>query len=644
MSKLEFLEKTHFDELESPSMSIKFWSSDRIQKSQVVLRQDYETLSDICRLNALAMVSFAGSGHIGTSFSAAEIMTLIKAVSLREHLNLGEFINCQFFSSKGHDAPMLYAVLHAFGQLTDEQIFKFRRANGLEGHPTTKTPGVITNTGSLGMGISKAKGFIYGNRLLKINRKVVVLLGDGELQEGQIWESMPGAARDLLHELVVIVDANKIQSDTWVSETLDLGSVKDRVVSFGWQFLECPGNSVPQLNATLAKSSTIGKPTWIHAHTLKGAGVSFMENFDVNGKFYKFHSGPPTPLEYSIASQEILERITSKLGINFTRINNTESEFKAEDKFPKVRTNSIVDTYADCLVDLVAKKTGVFILDADLSFDTGTYKARELYPSRYLQCGIAEQDMVSIAGALALNSFIPIVHSFANFLTMRACEQVFNNATENTAVIYVGFLAGLLPGMPGISHQAVTDMGLMSLNPNMRIFEPADKREIELSLSRATEEFRPSYIRMQSVGTTQFEAFRRLDLGTIWNLGDNAIIVCSGISMLEQAQLSIELLQHSGLNVSLLTLFDTQNLMNSEAFDFISRHNLVIVIENYLPGNLLYKMITDSVRKNGVLNKRVYRLGLNSLPICGQNSEVLEFHGLNAETITEFVSLKLANK
>ena len=112
--------------------------------------------------------------------------------------------------------------------------------------------------------------------------------------------------------------------------------------------------------------------------------------------------------------------------------------------------------------------------------------------------------------------------------------------------------------------------------------------------------------------------------------------------MLEQAQLSIESLQHSGLNVSLLTLFDTQNLMNSEALDFISRHNLVIVIENYLPGNLLYKMITDAVTKNGVLNKSVYRLGLNSLPICGQNSEVLEFHGLNAETITEFVSLKLA--
>lgn len=640
MSKLEIKRGLHFDELTSVPYSMKFWSQDRIQDARVVADKNYHTLADICRLNALSMITYAGSGHIGTSFSAAEIITFMKGISCQENTKLKEFLNCQFFSSKGHDAPMLYAALHAFGEITDQEIFKFRRANGLEGHPTIKTPGIITNTGSLGMGISKAKGFVYANRLSKVTRKVVVLLGDGELQEGQIWESMPGAARDNLHELVVIVDSNKIQSDTWVSHTLDLGRVKERVESVGWQFLECQGNSIDELSLTLEKSISTKKPTWIHANTLKGAGVSFMEEFNSDGKFYKFHSGAPLEHEYEIACKEILQRIVPNSDDGFAVTEKIDVEVNTNDELPKPRTNSIVDVYASCLVEFSAKHSEVFVMDADLSYDTGTYEFARTYPERYLQCGIAEQDMVSTAGTLALSSQLPIVHSFATFLSMRACEQIFNNATEDSTIVYVGFLAGVLPGMPGASHQAVTDMVHMASNPNMRLFEPSNKREIELSLFKAAKELGPSYIRMQSIGVSQSEPQKDLDIGTIWNLGEGAIIVCSGVSMLEQAQKAVTSLKLADLNVSLLTVFDMNKLANSEALSFILQHSLIVVIENSLPGNLLKVKITDEVLNTSHTKHEVFRIGLNSLPICGQNQEVLDFHELSASKIHEFILSK----
>ena len=644
MSKLEISRDKFFDELRTNSQVFKFWSNERIEESHFIIDENYGALANVCRLNALTMIAYAGSGHIGTSFSAAEVITLIKGISSYEDSKLHAFLDCQFFSSKGHDAPMIYAALHAFGQLTDEDIFKFRRAKGLEGHPIITTPGIITNTGSLGMGISKAKGFIYANRISQTQRKVVVLLGDGELQEGQIWESMPGAARDNMHELVVIVDSNKIQSDTWVSDTLDLGFIKDRVESVGWQFLECQGNSISDLSSALEKSLTPGKPTWIHANTRKGAGVSFMENFDADGKFYKFHSGAPSTLEYEIASQEILQKILSRAGYDQLAKVNKEKSIVSNDRTPKPRLDSIVDIYASCLVEIATARSDIFVMDADLSYDTGTYKFRSEYPSRYLQCGIAEQDMASIAGTLALSSLTPIVHSFATFLSMRACEQIFNNATENSTVVYVGFLAGVLPGMPGVSHQAVNDLVLMSSNPNMRLYEPSTEREIQLSLLRATEALGPSYIRMQSIGVSQSESQIELDIGTIWNDGENVILVCSGISMLEQAQKSVEFLKLSNCNISLLTIFDFNALANSQAIDFILKHDQVFVIENSLPGNLLQMRISEILSLSGKSHPMLYRIGLVSLPICGQNNEVLDHHGFSARKITEFVLSKIEIK
>src|SRR5687768_8393134 len=179
----------------------------------------------LARINTLYMIAGAWSGHIGTSFSSIEIMSWLFLNEIRD-LDRGPEHADIFFSSKGHDAPALYSVLIALGLLPAARLHELRRLHGLPGHPHVETPCIQANTGSLGMGISKAKGMAIANRHAGRPRRIFVLTGDGELQEGQFWESLGSAASRGLGEIVAIVDHNKIQSDTWVEKVNGLGDLE----------------------------------------------------------------------------------------------------------------------------------------------------------------------------------------------------------------------------------------------------------------------------------------------------------------------------------------------------------------------------------------------------------------------------------
>ena len=230
-------------------------------------RHDLKEIADGCRLNALSSIHQAGSGHIGTSFSSMDIFVAVRRFLQGDEFLTGAPLRQVFFSSKGHDAPALYASLHSGGELSDEQLFSLRRLGGLPGHPETITPGVATNTGSLGMGISKAKGFVKAHRLHNPDSRepVVVLLGDGELNEGQIWESMPGAAKEGFGEITAIVDANGIQSDTWTDATLPMGDLLARAAAVGWHAIECHGNNPDDVMAALEEAGRDPRPSFIVA-------------------------------------------------------------------------------------------------------------------------------------------------------------------------------------------------------------------------------------------------------------------------------------------------------------------------------------------------------------------------------------------
>lgn len=627
---------------------ILYFYSNTKSNIQINNPKDLINVSNICRLNCLSMIKYAGSGHIGTSFSAAEIMTCMKFISTFHVDELEVYKDSIFFSSKGHDAPMLYAVMHAFGELSDEELLTLRKFNGLPGHPTIDTSGVVTNTGSLGMGISKAKGMVYANRINGVSKKVIVMLGDGELQEGQIWEAMPGAARDVLTDLVVIVDANGIQSDSWVSNTLDLGNVKSRVESYGWAYLECNGNSVDSLLDALKSSNLLHKPTWIHAQTMKGSGVTFMEKFPKDGDYYQYHSGAPNSIDY----KEAINELRGKLELNYevkNRFDLVELKTSRSQKYyePEASINSVVFQYANILRETVESNRKIIVLDSDLSKDTGTFLVKKVLPLNYIQCGIAEQDMVSIAGGLALNNFIPIVHSFGTFLTMRGYEQIFNNSTEGKTIIYVGFLAGILPATPGVSHQAVNDFPIMRAIPNMKLYEPSSTHELKMTINRVIQNSGPSYVRMQSIGSfpiTKDKPPKLLENSTIWKEFDSEyVIICSGTSMLDQAIKASELLEDKNFYCDVITFFDYNSLPETDSMTNLEKYSKILVIENYLPGNFLHRLVEQYLELKGK-KTNIKRLGISEFPKSGQNIEVLSYYKLDAKSIADiFLDIEFWN-
>src|SRR6059036_3512799 len=197
----------------------------------------------MCRLNALVAVKRAGSGHLGSSFSSLDLVVHL----LWEELNVAELgwehpARDVFFSSKGHDVPGLYAALFALGVIPREKLLRLRRLGGLDGHPDVGVPGIEANSGSLGMGISKGRGIAWAKRRLDRGGRVVVMVGDGELQEGQNWEALQSAGQDRLGRLWVIVDRNELQSDKPTEEIVALGDLESKLRAFGWNVAACDGH------------------------------------------------------------------------------------------------------------------------------------------------------------------------------------------------------------------------------------------------------------------------------------------------------------------------------------------------------------------------------------------------------------------
>jgi len=257
-------------------------------------------LADVCRLNTLYMIMQAGSGHIGSSFSSTDLITWLWTEELAD-TNSGAPGADIYFSSKGHDAPALYALLIALGKLDFDLLHKLRRLGGLPGHPDVETtPFIATNTGSLGMGISKAYGMARAHRFAGRGGRIVLMTGDGELQEGQIWESLQPCANERLSEIIAVVDHNKLQSDSAVAAVSDLGPIEDKFRAFGWEVCRADGHDFAAIRGAFAHFSTVtDRPKVLIADTIKGKGVSFMENNP------KWHGVAPKPDEVAAALKEL---------------------------------------------------------------------------------------------------------------------------------------------------------------------------------------------------------------------------------------------------------------------------------------------------------------------------------------------------
>jgi len=236
----------------------------------------------VIRRHIVKMTGAAGSGHPGGSLSAADIVTYLYFKELKIDPNNPEWLERdRFVLSKGHAAPVLYAALAERGFFPVDDLITLRRINSpLQGHPDMKrVKGVEMSTGSLGTGFSTSVGMALAARMDQRNNYIFVMLGDGEIQEGQVWEAAMSAAHYKLENLIAFLDYNGLQIDGPVSEVLSPEPLPEKWRAFGWEVLEISGHDFEEIENAIARAKEIkGKPTMIIAKTIKGKGVSFMEN------------------------------------------------------------------------------------------------------------------------------------------------------------------------------------------------------------------------------------------------------------------------------------------------------------------------------------------------------------------------------
>jgi transketolase len=268
-----------------------------------------DAIARACRVQIIRMLTHAGSGHPGGSLSVIDVLVSIMFGRLRHDPKRPDWPDRdRIVLSKGHAVPALYAAMAAAGYFPEERLLTLRKlGSALQGHPDrTALPGIEAATGSLGEGLSVALGMALGLRMSGSAARVYCILGDGEIQEGQVWEAAMSAPKlgqpdHPLDNLTVILDYNKIQLDDFVAKILDLEPVVGKWQSFGWPVLEVDGHSIDQIGKALDQAAaTTGRPTLVVAHTVKGKGVSFMENNP------EWHGKSPKPAEAIAAIREIL--------------------------------------------------------------------------------------------------------------------------------------------------------------------------------------------------------------------------------------------------------------------------------------------------------------------------------------------------
>ena len=631
-------------------LEIKLIAKEEFQRVHETVTDAHDRLpllADMCRANTLATVKRAGSGHLGSSLSSLDIVTFL----YQSEMNTAELgvDHCDrdiYFSSKGHDVPAQYAVLYSLGIIPKEQFINLRRLGGTHGHPDTGIPGIEANSGSLGMGISKAKGMALAKKLKGSAGRVFVMTGDGELQEGQIWESLQTAAHQGVNNLNVIVDMNKIQSDKPVEQIISLADLEQKFATFGWHVARCNGHDFGELEAVFREFRQINyKPKVLIADTVKGKGISFMEGpaaLKAGKGLYGWHSGAPDDDAFEAGYAEITARIEARfdelgLGALHTEVIDTRPRGRAR---LKDTAEKVVNAYGQALLELGARRDDIVVLDADLSADCGLRLFENSYPERFIEHGIAEQDMVSTAGGLALQGWLPIVNSFGVFLASRSNEQIYNNATENTKIIYVCHYAGLIPAGPGKSHQSLRDISLFGALPNCTVIEPCNGMETKQALDWCVDTadqscmirlvISPSPRTIALPDDYQF-AYGR---GAVLSTGNDAVLFSYGPVMLNEALVAAELLEERGFSLKVVNM-PWLNRVDMEWFEeTVGACSAVFVLDNHSAyGGLGDSLLNALMSSDTLRNRRLVKFAVEDYPACGTPQEVLDYHGLSGRSL-----------
>ncbi len=467
----------------------------------------------------LVALCAAGSGHAGGTLSIMDIAAaLYLKIANHDPQNFDWPQRDRIIWSAGHKAPSLYLGLAFAGFCKLEDIVLLRKLGSpFQGHPHwLKLPGVEVSSGSLGQGLSIAVGVALAGKLDQRNYRTFCIMGDGEQQEGQIWEAAMEAAHHKLDNLVGIVDCNRLQIDGRVSEVMNIDPLAEKYQSFGWDVVQIDGHDMQQVVKALSASYVgSGKPLAVLARTVKGKGVSFME--DVAG----WHGKAPNHeemikglRELGLAEQipyaSLLER-ADKYQQQATHVLNERQPHFSRDYWwnSQIVMNASMEPTRKGFGQALARDgedERVVCLGLDISSSitlSDFYAGKPDRRKRWISMGIAEQSATAAAAGLAKEGKLPVLGTYATFAAARNLDQIRTSVCYgNFNVLIAGAHGGVSVGPDGATHQALEDLFAMCGLPNMSVVVPCDALETKKATSYLLlQHFGPKYLRFAREAT-----------------------------------------------------------------------------------------------------------------------------------------------
>jgi len=462
---------------------------------------DLEQKAKLLRCYIITAITAASSGHTGGCMSVADIAAVLYFKILNHNPKNPYWEDRdRIFWSAGHKAPAIYAAMGLSGYFDIDEIVTLRKLDSpFEGHPNAKKlPGIEASSGSLGQGLGIAVGSALSAKLKGKDYYVYCILGDGELDEGSVWEAAMSASNYNLDHLIAVVDRNRLQIDGYTEEVMNLEPLSDKWIAFGWEVIQCNGHSIEELIDSFEKAKEIkGKPKVIIANTIKGKGISFAEDV------CSYHGIAPKDgiegceslntaikdIDCVAFSKKKLESLLSKANSYQENIDKKISSFIprfSKDYFWK--RNGLMKVYMEpnrMGFGKGIKEAGddprVVALGADISDSikiSDFYKEHPDRTNRWFSMGIAEANMTTVAAGLAKEGYIPFIGSYGVFITGRNWDQLrttvcYNNYNVKIVIAH----GGISVGPDGATHQSLEDISNIYYLPNMKLVVPVDSIE-----------------------------------------------------------------------------------------------------------------------------------------------------------------------
>ncbi len=578
------------------------------------------------RHHVLYMTTHAGSGHATSCLSMAELMSCLFFSEMRFNVKSPfDLANDEFVLSKGHASPILWAALAEAGILKFSELASYRSFNSnLEGHPTPRMPWVKVATGSLGQGLSAGVGMALALNLHKSPAKVFVMLGDGECAEGSVWEAAALARKENLSNIVAIVDCNRLGQSGESLHGAAVGMWQKKFAAFGWNAVVLDGHNVKEILAGFAHLKKAKGPSVIIAKTVKGKGVSFLE--DKEG----WHGKALIPEELILALCELgpLPNVMAKKFVQ-KRISLKPKSFSFS--FPGVnyRKGALVSTreaYGFMLAKLGKNKFAV-ALDGDVKNSTFAEKFKSLYPARFIDSYIAEQNMVGMAVGFAAKGFVPFVSTFGAFLT-RAHDQLRMAAISNSNIKIIGSHSGVSIGEDGPSQMGLEDFALFRSLPNSVILCPSDAVCAEKCTALLAQNKGLSYLR---TGRPKLPVFynskEKFSIGgckVFPAKKSRILIIATGICVYEAFK-AVCLLERKNIQAAVIDAYSIKPLDSKTIRKHAKNKRVIVVEDHYAEGGL-----GEAVASLGIPIKH---LCIKEIPRSGSPEVLREKYKIDAKAI-----------